>query len=106
MGVVSRRWMWVESMGVASECCCKEVYIFCHVTYPYSSCILFFAAASLLSKLVPGDTVQADRGFDISDSVGSYCSTLKVPVFTRGKTQLSGIEVEQTRKIANVRTHV
>ena len=27
MGEVSRRWMWVESMGVASGCGCKEVYI-------------------------------------------------------------------------------
>ena len=44
MGVVSR-WMWVESMGVASGCGCKEVYRFPHITYPYSS---FFAAASLL----------------------------------------------------------
>ena len=49
---------------------------------------------------------MADRGFDISDSVGAYCSTLKMPAFTRGKSQLSGIEVEQTRKIANVRIHV
>ena len=49
MGVVSRRWMWVESMGVASGCGCKEVYRFPHITYPYSSCICsFFAAASLL----------------------------------------------------------
>ena len=28
MGVVSRRRMWVESMGVASGCCCKEVAIY------------------------------------------------------------------------------
>lgn len=61
---------------------------------------------SLLSHLVPGDTVLADRGFDISDSVGSYCSTLKLPAFTRGKTQLLGIDVEQTRQIANIRIHV
>ena len=27
MGVVSRRWVWVESMGVASGCGCKDVYI-------------------------------------------------------------------------------
>ena len=27
MGVVSRKWMWVESMGVASRCGCKEVYV-------------------------------------------------------------------------------
>ena len=48
--VVSRMWMWVESMGVASGCGCNEVYRFPHnITYPYSSCICsFFAAASLL----------------------------------------------------------
>ena len=49
MGVVRRRWMWAESMGVVSVCGCKEVYRFPHITYPYSSCIFsFFAAASLL----------------------------------------------------------
>ncbi len=47
-----------------------------------------------------------DRGFDIGDSVGSYCSSLKIPAFTKGKTQLSGTEVEQSRNIANVRIHV
>ena len=25
MGVVNRRWVWVESIGVASGCSCKEV---------------------------------------------------------------------------------
>ena len=59
MGVVSRKWVWVESVSVASGCgwntvygCgCKEVYRFPHTTYPYSSkflYLLFFAAASLL----------------------------------------------------------
>lgn len=42
----------------------------------------------------------------LSLEIQSYCSTLKIPAFTRGKSQLSGIEVEQTRKIANVRIHV
>ena len=47
MGVVSRKWMWVESMGVASGCGCTEVYIyrFPHkiiITYPHSSCICSF----------------------------------------------------------------
>ena len=39
MGVVSRKWVWVwvESMGMASGCGCKELYRFPHITYPYSS---------------------------------------------------------------------
>ena len=42
MGVVIRRWVWVEYMGVASGCGCKKVYRFPHTTYPYSSCICYF----------------------------------------------------------------
>ena len=52
---------WVECMGMASgngyiagdgcgwnlRCGCKEVYKFPHITYPYSSCIRSFFAASL-----------------------------------------------------------
>ena len=50
MGVVSRRWVWVESMGVASECGCMEIYRFPHITSPYILLLylFFFAAASLL----------------------------------------------------------
>ena len=44
MGVVSKRWVWVESMGVASGCGSKEVYRFPHITFY----LIFFAAASLL----------------------------------------------------------
>ena len=35
-------------MGVDSGCGCKEVYRFPHITYPYSSCMFFFASAFLL----------------------------------------------------------
>lgn len=31
---------------------------------------------------------------------------LHIPAFTKGKTQLSALEIEDTRKIANVRIHV
>lgn len=57
--------------------------------------------SGLLDNLLPGDTILADRG-----SVGLCCATLVMPAFTKGKKQLSGIEVEQTRNIANVRIHV
>ncbi len=62
--------------------------------------------SGLLNKLLPGDTILADRGFDIQESIGLCAITVKIPAFTKGKPQLSGIEVEQTRRIANVRIHV
>lgn len=60
----------------------------------------------LLDNLLPGDVVLADRGFNISESVGFYCARLHMPAFTKGKKQLSAEEVEDTRKLANVRIHV
>ena len=62
--------------------------------------------SGLLNKLLPGDTILADRGFDIQESIGLCSITVKIPAFTKGKPQLSGIEVEQTRQIAHVRIHV
>ncbi|XP_028515656.1 uncharacterized protein LOC114575292 [Exaiptasia diaphana] len=62
--------------------------------------------SGFLKKLLPGDIVLADRGFDIADSVGLCRASLKIPAFTRGKNQLSALDVEETRKIANVRIHV
>ena len=50
--------------------------------------------------------VLADRGFDISESVGIMQARLHIPSFTKGKDQLSALEVEETRAIANVRIHV
>ena len=60
----------------------------------------------ILDKLLPGDVVLADRGFDISDSVHMQQAQLHSPAFTKGKTQLSAFEVEQTWTIAKVRIHV
>ena len=60
----------------------------------------------ILSKLLPGDILLADRGFDIADSVGMHQAKLHLPAFTRGKEQLTAVEVEETRSIANVRIHV
>lgn len=62
--------------------------------------------SGFLEYLLPGDLILADRGFDIRESVGLYCAMVKLPAFTKGKKQLSGIEVEQTRRIANLRIHV
>ena len=51
-----------------------------------------------LQKLLPGDIVLADRGFE--DSCGLYCAPLRIPSFTKGKPQLSPVEIETARSIA------
>ena len=53
-----------------------------------------------LQKLLPGDTVLADRGFNIEDSLGSVCATacVKIPAFTKGKKQLSSMKSRTPEK--------
>lgn len=63
-------------------------------------------SCDLLDRLLPGDLVLADRGFDIAESVGLQCAEVKIPAFTKGRKQLSPLEVQETRKIAHVRIHV
>ena len=48
----------------------------------------------------------SDRGFNVKDSIAYRGTTLNIPVFTRGKSQLSPKEVEDTRRLANVQIHV
>ena len=62
--------------------------------------------SGILNNVLPVDIVLADRSFNIADSVGFYQAKLHIPSFTKGKKQLTPLEVETTRKIANVRIHV
>uniref|UniRef100_A0A8C2BTS9 Si:dkey-20i10.7 n=1 Tax=Cyprinus carpio TaxID=7962 RepID=A0A8C2BTS9_CYPCA len=63
--------------------------------------------SGLLNKLLPADLVLAERGFfDIRDSVGLVCAEVKIPAFTRGRSQLDAKDVEETRQIAHLRVHV
>ena len=48
----------------------------------------------------------ADRGFTVHEQVWFHQAELNIPAFTRGKKQLEPVDVEETRKIANVRIHV
>ena len=62
--------------------------------------------SGLLQKLLPGDVVLADRGFDVGEVVAMAQASLHMPAFTKGLDQLPPVEVEKTRKLANVRIHV
>ena len=59
-----------------------------------------------LNKLSHGDLVLVDRGFDIADDLALVGASLAIPPFTRGKPQLSQREVEISRALSQVRTHV
>ena len=60
----------------------------------------------ILKNLLPGDLVLADRGFTIQEEVCYYGAKLHIPAFTKGKSQLDPVEIEETRQIAHIRIHV
>ena len=62
--------------------------------------------SGFLNLLHHGDQVMADRGFLIREELASCGAELIMPAFTKGKPQLSAYEVENSRKISNVRIHV
>ena len=67
----------------------------------------FLTQQSGFLKLIdPGDTILADRGFDIGDDIGLHGARLIMPAFTKGKMQLSQQEVEISQRVARVRIHV
>ena len=53
-----------------------------------------------------GDLTLAGRGFNIAETLASRGVILKILHFTKGKSRMSGKEVDNSRKISNVRIHV
>ena len=62
--------------------------------------------SGLMDKLQPGDSVMADRGFDIMEDLALLGVKLNIPPFLRGKSQLVHRELIETRRIASLRIHV
>ena len=60
----------------------------------------------LLDHVEPGDTVMADKGFDIAYEVLVRGAKLNIPPFVKNHQQLSKKNVIVTRKIASLRIHV
>ena len=62
--------------------------------------------SGFLDLLEHGDLVLADRGFLISEDLAARGASLAIPSFTKGKKQLSMMEVEFCRRLSRVRIHV
>ncbi|XP_055499203.1 uncharacterized protein LOC129701792 [Leucoraja erinacea] len=63
-------------------------------------------SSNFFDNLLPGDVILADPGFDIKDDAGFYGCQAEIHAFTRGKAQLSALDVENTRELAHLRIHV
>lgn len=62
--------------------------------------------SGFLHLLEPKDEILADRGFLIRDQLAAYGATLRIPNFTKGKSQLPACEVDSSRQLSRVRIHV
>ena len=62
--------------------------------------------SGFLKKFTFGDLVLADMGFNLHDEIALAGAVLKIPCFTKGKSQLSQCEVDTSRQLSNVRIHV
>ena len=62
--------------------------------------------SGLLDLLEHGNSIMADRGFDIMDDLVPRGVKLNIPPFLRGKSQLDQRELIETRRIASLRIHV
>ena len=62
--------------------------------------------SGFLKFLQHGDLILADSGFNIAETLATHDLILKIPHFTKGKSQMLGEEVDNSRKISNVIIHV
>ena len=64
-----------------------------------------FIESGLLEKLDPGDSIMADKGFNISDILECNGVTLNIPP-RKNDSQLSEKELIETRRKASLRIHI
>ena len=63
--------------------------------------------SGIVDKLAtPWGCCLSRQGFDIKESVGTMQAKFHIAAFTKGKSQLSAMEVTDTRTIANVCIHI
>uniref|UniRef100_A0A8P4GDX5 DDE Tnp4 domain-containing protein n=1 Tax=Dicentrarchus labrax TaxID=13489 RepID=A0A8P4GDX5_DICLA len=62
--------------------------------------------SGFLECISAGDVILADRGFNVAESISLCNAELNIPAFTKGRKQLSPVELESIRGLASVRIHV
>lgn len=62
--------------------------------------------SNFLNILSPGDSVMADKGFNIRDELASIGAILEGPSFLKSNTQFTEAEINNNKAIASLRIHV
>ena len=62
--------------------------------------------SGVLDLLEPGDTLMAEKGFEIGDMVREKGIGLNLPPFLHCSSQFSAQQVQETKQIAKLRIHV
>ncbi len=62
--------------------------------------------SDILSKVDPGDSIMADKGFDVQDIFAPFDVTVNIPTFFKKKNRIGGITLVKDRKISSKRVHV
>ena len=62
--------------------------------------------SNLIENLLPGDVIIADRGCTCNDYAHIALAEVKIPLLTQGKEQLEKVQVDWSRELSLVRTHI
>lgn len=62
--------------------------------------------STLFSVLDPGDSIMADKGFNVQDLFAPLDVTVNMPTFFKKKNRMSGKIVMKDRKISSKRVHI
>ena len=62
--------------------------------------------SNFLNIISPGDSVMADKGFNIRDELASFGAILEGPSFLKSNTQFTEAETNNNKAIASLRIHV
>ena len=79
------------------------------VSHLYTGCISdkeITRVSGILDLIEEGDSVMADKGFEIADLLSIRKASLNIPPFLNTSDQFTAEDVEETQSIAQVRIHV
>lgn len=62
--------------------------------------------SKLLQICDSGDSIMADRGFNVQDLFASKGISINIPSFLKGKSQIPGVQLKIDQKLASQRVHI